>query len=101
MTNSVMPVNSASSKFSLSISQFPQSLHATLAEIDDEGNGLLEMDELTEVFTMYADMKKAAKSDSIALSTLPKELRPTLKPKQLCSITTTVKLCSTTTLKLF
>jgi len=79
MTNNVMPVNSASSKFSLSISQFPQSLHATLAEIDDEGNGLLEMDELTEVFTMYADMKKAAKSDSIALSTLPKELRPTLK----------------------
>jgi len=66
-------------KFSLSISQFPASLHSTLAEIDDEGNGELELDELTEVFTLYADMKKAAKSDSIALSTLPKELRPTLK----------------------
>ena len=27
--------------------------------IDDEGNGKLELDELTEIFTVYAELKKA------------------------------------------
>lgn len=66
-------------QFSLSISQFPESLHGVLREIDDEGNGKLELDEITEVFTTYAEQKKAEKEGTIALSQLPKELRPTLK----------------------
>jgi len=65
--------------FSLSIDAFPAHLQPLLQEIDDEGNGQLELDELTEVFTLYADMKKASKEGNIALSTLPKELQPTLK----------------------
>jgi Ca2+-binding EF-hand superfamily protein len=65
--------------FSLSIDVFPAHLQPLLQEIDDEGNGQLELDELTEVFTLYAGMKKAFKEGNIALSTLPKELQPTLK----------------------
>ena len=70
---------SVKEQFSLSISQFPESLHGILRDIDDEGNGKLELDEITEVFTNYAEQKKAEKEGTIALSQLPKELRPTLK----------------------
>lgn len=80
MKNTTVHVAPAGQReFSIAISSFPTSLHPVLKEIDDEGNGLLEMDELTEVFKTYADMKKASKDGSIALSSLPKELRPTLK----------------------
>ena len=66
-------------QFSLAISQFPESLHPILNEIDDEGNGQLELDEITEVFTNYAEQKRSEKEGTIALSQLPKEIRPTLK----------------------
>ena len=33
----------------------------------NEGNGLLEMDEITEVFQSYADLKQAQKSGSIPI----------------------------------
>jgi len=66
-------------KFSLDISQFPESLHETLRAIDDEGDGKLELDEITEVFEMYVDIKKSQKDGSIAISTLPKEIQPSLK----------------------
>eukprot|EP00976_Prorocentrum_cordatum_P058416 1172696-Prorocentrum_minimum.AAC.1 len=63
----------------LHISQFPTDLHDLLKEIDDEGNGYLEADELTEVFTMYCALKKSQKDGTISIATLPKELQPTLK----------------------
>ena len=66
-------------EFSVSITQFPESLHGILREFDDEGNGKLELDEITEVFTNYAEQRKAGKEGTIALSQFPKELRPTLK----------------------
>ena len=63
----------------LHVASFPKELQPVLHEIDDEKNGKLEMDELTEIFTMYAEMKKANKEGSIAIKTLPKEIQPTLK----------------------
>jgi len=64
----------------LHINQFPEDLHPLLKEIDGpEGNGYLEADELTEVFSMYCQMKKAHKDGSISIAALPKELQPTLK----------------------
>ena len=39
---------------------------------------MLEIDEITEIFQMFAAQKKAAKDGEIALCTLPKDLRPTL-----------------------
>jgi hypothetical protein len=75
----VAPLPHKSEPFSISINAFPESLHDILKEIDDEGNGILELDEITEVFQNFAEQKKAAKDGNIALSQLPKELRPTLK----------------------
>lgn len=69
-----IPANAA-----LHISQFPADMHEMLREIDDEGNGYLEADELAEVFSMYCAMKKANKEGAISIQTLPKELQPTLK----------------------
>ncbi|XRB06625.1 EF-hand domain-containing protein [Pycnococcus provasolii] len=63
----------------ISVGAFPKTLQPILREIDDEKNGRLEMDELTEVFTVYAEMKKANKEGSISIKTLPKEIQPTLK----------------------
>ena len=39
----------ADAGFTLTVAQFPPRLHDTLREIDDEGNGILELDEITEV----------------------------------------------------
>ena len=58
--------------------QFPSDIQPLLAQIDDEGNGVLEMDEITEAFTMYAKMKEASKTGSISVSSLPKEIQPSL-----------------------
>ena len=63
----------------LSVASFPKDLQPLLSEIDDEGNGKLELDELTEIFTVYAELKKANKEGSIAIKALPKEIQPTLK----------------------
>jgi len=69
---------SQNDNFFLNVSDFPAHLQDILKEVDDEGNGKLEMDELEEVFSMYASMKKAAKDGSISLKTLPKEIQPSL-----------------------
>ena len=44
--------DASASTFSLKIEAFPSSLQPVLRKIDDEGNGLLEIDEITEVFQM-------------------------------------------------
>ena len=62
----------------MKISEFPESLRPILEEIDNEGDGMLEIDEITEIFQMFAAQKKAAKDGEIALCTLPKDLQPTL-----------------------
>ena len=62
----------------MKISDFPASLRPVLEEIDNESDGMLEIDEITEIFQMFAAQKRAAKDGEIALCTLPKELRPTL-----------------------
>ncbi|XRB11502.1 EF-hand domain-containing protein [Pseudoscourfieldia marina] len=63
----------------LKVSSFPKKVQPLLHEIDDEKNGKIEMDELTEILTVYSDLKKANKEGSIAIKTLPKEIQPTLK----------------------
>ncbi|XRA99907.1 EF-hand domain-containing protein [Pycnococcus provasolii] len=63
----------------ISIKAFPADLQKLLNEIDDEKNGKLELDELLEIFTMYAEMKKANREGSISIKTLPKEIQYTLR----------------------
>ncbi|XRB17935.1 EF-hand domain-containing protein [Pseudoscourfieldia marina] len=63
----------------ISIKAFPEDVQPILRGIDEEGNGKLEMGELTEMAITYAELKKANKEGSIAIKTLPKELQPTLK----------------------
>ena len=63
---------------SLRIDDFPTSLHSLLRELDDSGDGILDIDELTEMCQVYVDMKRAAADGCIAISTLPKEIQPTL-----------------------
>ena len=65
-------------KGSLLITDFPESLRSLLAELDDSGDGILDIDELTEMCQVYVDMKRAAADGCIAISTLPKEIQPTL-----------------------
>ncbi|XRB07399.1 EF-hand domain-containing protein [Pycnococcus provasolii] len=63
----------------LKVSSFPKKVQPLLDEIDDEKNGKIELDELTEILTVYVDLKKANKEGSIAIKTLPKEIQATLK----------------------
>jgi len=75
----VGPAKAQKSDVSLGFELFPDSLHACLREIDDEGNGQLELDELTEIFTKYADMKRAQKVGAIAISSFGDDVQKTLK----------------------
>ena len=50
-----------------------------LNKIDDDNSGVLELDELTEMVQVYADMKRAAAEGSIPICTLPKEIQPSLQ----------------------
>jgi Ca2+-binding EF-hand superfamily protein len=61
------------------VQDFPTSIQAQLREIDDDGSGIIDEQELTEMAKMYSDMKKAAAEGCIAISTLPKEIQPTLQ----------------------
>ena len=63
----------------ISIKAFPENVQPILREIDEEGNGKLNMGELTEIFTAHVELKKANKEGSIAIKTLPKEIQATLK----------------------
>mmetsp|Transcript_1587 Transcript_1587/g.5458 ORF Transcript_1587/g.5458 Transcript_1587/m.5458 type:complete len:1019 (-) Transcript_1587:29-3085(-) len=67
--------------FELRVADFPEYLQPTLASIDREGNGVLDQEELLDIFTMYRDIKAAqdAGQGAIPISSLPKELAPTLK----------------------
>jgi hypothetical protein len=62
----------------LKIADFPESLHLLLHQLDDSGDGELDLEELTDMCTVYVDMKRAAKDGSIAIASLPKEIQPTL-----------------------
>jgi|EP01046_Picozoa_sp_COSAG06_P013712 hypothetical protein len=64
---------------SLRIDDFPTSLRSLLTELDDSGDGILDIDELTEMCTTYVEMKRAAADGCIAISSLPKEIQPTLQ----------------------
>jgi Ca2+-binding EF-hand superfamily protein len=61
------------------VQDFPTSVQAQLREIDDDGSGIIDEQELTEMAKMYSDMKKVAAEGCIAISTLPKEIQPTLQ----------------------
>ena len=63
----------------LKVSSFPKKVQPLLNEIDDEKNGKIEMDELTEILTVYVDLKKANKEGSISIKALPKEIQSMLK----------------------
>ena len=76
--SSLVPPASATAG-SLLITDFPESLRSLLAELDDSGDGVLDIDELSEMCQVYVDMKRAAADGSIAITTLPKEIQPTLK----------------------
>ena len=49
-----------------------------LAELDDSGDGELDLAELTDMCTVYCQQKAAAKDGCIAIASLPKEIQPTL-----------------------
>ncbi|XRA99628.1 EF-hand domain-containing protein [Pycnococcus provasolii] len=72
------PLTTAAAPY-ISVSAFPKKLQPVLHELDDEKNGKLEMDELTEIFSTYAELKKANKEGSISIKALPKEIQSTLK----------------------
>lgn len=62
----------------INVGMFPAELQPMLRAVDDEGDGNLEVDELAQVFTMYAEVKKANEEGSMAISALPKSMQKTL-----------------------
>lgn len=62
----------------LRVDMFPTKLRKTLAALDNEGDGVLEMEEVTEMVELYVAMKESQKEGTISISSLPKELRAPL-----------------------
>ena len=65
--------------------EFPKSLHHILEEVDrefggdDSHDGFLDTNELTEMVTMYHDMKLAQKEGVIVIDAMPAEMQPALR----------------------
>ena len=73
------PVAADKRNQSLEINAFPAELHPLLSQIDESGDGHLDLEELTEMCTVYVEMKKASATGCIAIATLPKEIQPALQ----------------------
>lgn len=76
---SVLVPSSAMPAGSLRIADFPESLRSLLQELDDSGDGILDIEELTGMCKTYVDMKRASAEGCISISSLPREIQPTLK----------------------
>ena len=60
------------------VDMFPKKLRATLESLDEGGNGILELEEVTTMVEGYLAMKENERTGTISVDSLPKELRPAL-----------------------
>ena len=54
-------------------------MHKIVDDIDDEGNGILELDEIIEVFHTFSKLKRANRTGQIFIETLPAAVQAPLR----------------------
>merc|ERR1711865_3817 len=61
------------------IHDFPPELRPMLEAVEDEGDGFLEMDELSKIFTSYQAMRAQEAERSLDITLLPSEVQEVCK----------------------
>eukprot|EP00931_Biecheleriopsis_adriatica_P091759 TRINITY_DN6563_c0_g1_i5.p1 TRINITY_DN6563_c0_g1~~TRINITY_DN6563_c0_g1_i5.p1 ORF type:complete len:879 (+),score=166.14 TRINITY_DN6563_c0_g1_i5:131-2767(+) len=60
------------------IASFPPGIQSILMDMDTNGDGTLDQKELTELFSVFKDLKESQTSGTVKISTVPKAIQPIL-----------------------
>ena len=63
----------------ININALPQHIQDMLADIDTDGDGVLNMDEFEAMISTYAVLRRSNQEGSVSISTLPDKVQPALK----------------------
>jgi hypothetical protein len=63
----------------INVRSLPEDVQAVFADIDANGDGVLDMEEFKTMLSTYAVLRKANDEGSVSISTLPDKVQPALK----------------------
>ena len=63
----------------ININALPQHIQDMFADIDTDGDGVLNMDEFEAMISTYAVLRRSNQEGSVSISTLPDKVQPALK----------------------
>ena len=63
----------------INVRSLPEDVQAVFADIDANGDGVLDMDEFKTMLSTYAVLRRSNQEGSVSISTLPDKVQPALK----------------------
>ena len=63
----------------INVRALPEDVQAVFADIDANGDGVLDMDEFKTMLSTYAVLRRSNQEGSVSISTLPDKVQPALK----------------------
>ena len=74
-----LPTSGSGNDVGININALPQHIQDMFADIDTEGDGVLNMDEFEAMISTYAVLRRSNQEGSVSISTLPDKVQPALK----------------------
>ena len=75
-----LPTTSGAGNYvGININALPQHIQDMFADIDTDGDGVLNMDEFEAMISTYAVLRRSNQEGSVSISTLPDKVQPALK----------------------
>ena len=63
----------------INVRALPEDVQAVFADIDANGDGVLDMEEFKTMLSTYAVLRRSNQEGSVSISTLPDKVQPALK----------------------
>ena len=63
----------------INVRTLPEDVQAVFADIDANGDGVLDMDEFKTMLSTYAVLRRSNQEGSVSIATLPDKVQPALK----------------------
>ena len=63
----------------INVRSLPEDVQAVFADIDANGDGVLDMEEFKTMLSTYAVLRRSNQEGSVSISTLPDKVQPALK----------------------
>ena len=74
-----LPTSGSGNDVGININALPQHIQDMFADIDTDGDGVLNMDEFEAMISTYAVLRRSNQEGSVSISTLPDKVQPALK----------------------